>query len=67
MYLTTTQLGTLRTFYKVTVRGSDVFTFPDPENNASTVNCRFTGSPVVSAMASKTGLWSVTLPMEIIP
>src|SRR5262245_38220680 len=31
MYITTDQLNILRNFYKVTVRGSDVFLFPDVE------------------------------------
>lgn len=31
MFLTTAQLAALKTFYNVTVRGADVFVFPDPE------------------------------------
>lgn len=31
MYMTTDQLSALKTFYKVTLRGSDVFLFPDVE------------------------------------
>lgn len=65
MFLTTAQLATLRTFYQVTVRGSDVFIFPDPEGGAA-LNCRFTGGPGVSA-TNKVGLWLVSLPMEVIP
>jgi hypothetical protein len=67
MYLTTAQLQTLETFYKITVRGSDVFIFPDPENPSSaTLYCRFTGSPSVSA-TSAADMWAVGLPMEVIP
>jgi hypothetical protein len=57
----------LETFYKVTVRGSDVFIFPDPENPSSaTLYCRFTGSPSISA-TSAADMWAVGLPMEVIP
>src|SRR5580765_7908538 len=60
MYLTTAQLQTLETFYKITVRGSDVFLFPDPEgfmpgvatSPTPMLYCRFTGSPSVSATDS---------------
>lgn len=33
MYMTTAQLKSLKTFYQVAVRGSDVFIFPDPERD----------------------------------
>jgi hypothetical protein len=65
MFLTTAQLATLRTFYQVTLRGADVFVFPNPEGGTA-VNCRFTGGPVVTA-TTKAGLWSVALPLEVIP
>jgi hypothetical protein len=74
MYLTTAQLQTLETFYKITVRGSDVFLFPDPEgfmpgvatSPTPMLYCRFTGSPSISA-TSAAGMWAVGLPMEVIP
>lgn len=74
MYMTTEQVSTLRDFYQVAVRGSDVFSFPDPEAYMPgpitwplpTVNCRFTGAPTISATV-KPGCWMVALPMEIVP
>jgi hypothetical protein len=65
MYLTTAQLDTLRTFYQITVRGADVFIFPNPEGGTA-INCRFVGAPTVSAV-SKPDCWTVSLPMEVIP
>jgi hypothetical protein len=74
MYLTTDQLATLKTFYTVTTRGSDVFMFPDPEafmpdgpaSPMPLLYCRFVGSPTVSATQAA-GMWSVGLSMEVIP
>lgn len=65
MMMTTAQLATLRTFYNTTVRGADVFIFPDPEGGTA-LNCRFTAGPSVSATVA-TGIWSVGLPLEVIP
>lgn len=68
MFMSTAQVATLRTFYNVTVRGSDVFVFPDPENNpvGNTLNCRFVSGPSVSATLAP-GMWAVNLPMEVVP
>lgn len=67
MFMSTAQLATLRTFYNVTVRGSDVFVFPDPENpTGPKLNCRFVSGPGVSATLAP-GMWSVSLPLEVIP
>jgi hypothetical protein len=67
MYLSTAQLATLKTFYNITVRGSDVFIFPDPEDpDNKTLFCRFTGPPGISATQAA-NMWAVGLPMEVIP
>lgn len=70
MFMTTAQVETLRYFYQVTLRGAEVFEFPDPERGPSspdvTIYCRFAGSPTITA-THVAGVWSVALPMEILP
>lgn len=71
MYVTTAQMDTLITFYKVTTQAADVFNFPDPtaEDATSptpTIEVRFAAPPAFAA-SLKPGVWSCGLSLEIIP
>lgn len=63
--LTTTQIGTLETFYNTTCLGGALsFTYTHPRTSAS-VTCRFTGPPKITCPDGVN--WRAEFGLEILP